>query len=166
MNLLRPDLTIDQALLYSSDISIPTKMALYTYVVDTRKRLQVIARSENTRFSEQENRVESSGGITEINLGWGTEISKKFMAGLSLGINIVKQEQRTYFHESDATEDTNNDFNFLAYDETLTLKGYGMNLRGGLIYRPKDYIRLRTCCTHSYLDAFKRNNKFRFCCRS
>ncbi|HJS53804.1 MAG TPA: hypothetical protein VJ765_04650 [Chitinophagaceae bacterium] len=138
-------LTIDQALLYSSDISIPTKMALYTYVVDTATvngAMQVIARSENTPVREQENRVESSGGITEINLGWGTEISKKFMAGLSLGINIVRQEQRTYFRESDPTENTTNDFKFLAYDETLTIKGYGMNFRGGLIYRPKDYIRL------------------------
>ena len=31
---------------------------------------------------------------------------------------------------------------FLTYDETFTLKGYGLNLRGGLIYRPKEYIRL------------------------
>ena len=39
-------------------------------------------------------------------------------------------------------EMTDNDFNFLTYDETFTLKGYGLNLRGGLIYRPKEYIRL------------------------
>lgn len=138
-------LTIDQALSYNSTISIPTRMALYTYLVDTARvngNLQVIARSENPAVREQENRVESSGGITEINLGWGTEASKKIMAGLSLGINIINQERRTYFHESDATENTNNDFNFLTYDETFTLKGYGLNLRGGLIYRPKEYIRL------------------------
>jgi hypothetical protein len=134
-------LTIDQALQYSSSISVPTKMALYTYVVDTANG-QVIARSENTPLREQENRVESKGGITEINLGWGNEISKKFMAGLSLGINIVNLDQRTYFHESDASENTDNDFSFLTYDETLTIKGYGFNFRGGLIYRPKDYIRL------------------------
>ena len=138
-------LTIDQALSYNSTISIPTRMALYTYLVDTARingNLQVIARSENPAVREQENRVESSGGITEINLGWGTEASKKFMAGLSLGINIINQERRTYFHESDATGNTNNDFSFLTYDETFTLKGYGLNLRGGLIYRPKEYIRL------------------------
>ena len=64
------------------------------------------------------------------------------MAGISLGVNIVKQERRTYFHESDATENTNNDFSFLTYDETVTIKGYGLNFRGGLIYRPKEYIRL------------------------
>ena len=138
-------LTIDQALSYNSTISIPTRMALYTYLVDTARvngNLQVIARSENPAVRDQENRVESSGGITEINLGWGTEASKKFMAGLSLGINIINQERRTYFHESDATGDADNDFSFLTYDETFTLKGYGLNFRGGLIYRPKEYIRL------------------------
>jgi hypothetical protein len=139
------NLTIDQALEYSSNISIPTRMALYTYLVDTTRvngSLQVIARSENPSAREQENRVESSGGITEINFGWGSEINKKFMAGINFGISIVKQERRTYYHESDATGNANNDFNFLTYDEKFTVKGYGLNLRGGIIYRPKDYIRL------------------------
>ncbi|HEX6845667.1 MAG TPA: hypothetical protein VF144_01755 [Chitinophagaceae bacterium] len=138
-------MTIDQALSYSSNISIPTKMSLYTYLVDTltiNGSPQVIARSENPATREQTNRIESSGGITEINLGWGTEASKKFMAGLSLGINIINMERRTYFHESDATGNADNDFSFLTYDEAFKLKGYGINFRGGLIYRPKEYIRL------------------------
>ena len=138
-------LTIDQALLFNSSISIPARMALYTYLVDTARvngNLQVIARSENPSARNQEHLVESSGGITEINFGWGSELNKKFMAGISFGLNIVKQERRTYFHESDATGNANNDFNFLTYDESFTLKGYGLNLRGGLIYRPKEYIRI------------------------
>src|SRR5215203_1850614 len=138
-------LTIDEALLYNSSISIPTRMAIHAFIVDTATvngSVQVIARSENPSVREQESLIESSGGITEINFGWGSEVSKKFMAGLSLGINIINQERRTYFHESDATGNENNDFDFLTYDERFTLKGYGLNLRGGLIYRPKEYIRL------------------------
>ena len=138
-------LTIDDALLYNSNISIPTRMAIYTYLVDTVRvngNLQVVARSENPSTREQENLVESSGGITEINFGWGSEVSKKFMAGISFGFSIVNQERRTYYRESDATGNANNDFNFLAYDERFKVKGYGINLRGGLIYRPKEYIRL------------------------
>ena len=138
-------LTIDQALEYSSSISIPTRMALYTYLVDTARvngNLQVIARSENPSSRNQENLVESSGGITEVNFGLGSEVNKKFMVGISLGIDFIKEERRTYFHESDATGNSNNDFSFLTYDETYTLRGYGLNLRGGLIYRPKEYIRL------------------------
>ncbi len=138
-------LTIDQALEYSSNISVPTRMALYTYLVDTARvngNLQVIARSENATARNQENLIESTGGITELNLGWGVETSKKFMAGISLGVSLIKQERRIYYNESDATGNTNNDFAFLTYDERFTLKGYGLNLRGGLIFRPKEYIRL------------------------
>jgi long-subunit fatty acid transport protein len=139
------NLTIDQALMYNSDISIPTRMALYTYLVDTvnvNGNLQVVARSENPSARNQEKLVESTGGITEVNLGWGSELNKKWMAGLSLGINFIKQERRTYYHESDATGNTNNDFSFLTYDERFSLKGYGFNLRGGLIFRPQEYIRI------------------------
>ncbi len=134
-------LTIDEALQYNAPISIPTKMSLYTYLVDTANH-QVIARSENAAVRGQENLIESSGGITEITLGWGSEASKKFLWGLSLGIDILNHEKRTYFHETDATEDGDNDFSFLTYDEKFTVKGWGLNLKGGFIYRPKDYIRL------------------------
>ena len=138
-------LNIDQALEFSSSISVLTRMAIHAYIVDTATvngNLVVIARPENVPARDQESRVESSGGITELNLGWGVEASKKFMAGISLGVSIVKQDKRTYFHESDATGNANNDFNFLTYDERYSVKGYGLNLRGGIIYRPKDYIRL------------------------
>lgn len=137
-------LTIDQAL-NSNNISLPTKMALYTYLVDTATiggSTQVIARSEFTSLLNQEHRSEVTGGITEINFGWGHEFNKKFMAGLSLGVPIVRIDRNTYYRESDASGDTDNDFNFMAYRENYNLKGAGVNLRGGLIFRPKEYIRI------------------------
>ena len=138
-------LTIDQALLYSSNISLQTKMALYTYVVDTLRVngiLKVVALSENPTIRNQESLTESKGGITELNFGWGTEINKKWMAGISFGVSLINHERKTYYHESDASGNTNNNFSFLTYDEFFTQKGFGLNLRGGLIYRPKEYIRL------------------------
>ncbi len=137
-------LTIDQAL-NNADISLPTKMALYTYLVDTATingSKQVIARSEFTSLLSQEHVSEISGGITEVTFGWGNEINKKFMAGISLGIPIVKIDRNTYYRESDASGNANNNFNFMAYREHFSLKGAGLNLRAGFIYRPKDYIRL------------------------
>ena len=138
------NLTIDQAL-NNPTISLQTKMALYTYLVDTATingSKQVIARSEQVSNRNQQNLVESKGGITEFAFGFGSEISKKFLAGISLGASIINHEKRIYYRESDATGNLNNNFNYLAYDETSTLKGYGLNLRGGIIYRPKEFIRL------------------------
>jgi hypothetical protein len=137
-------LTIDQAL-NNSDISLPTKMALYTYLVDTARvngSLQVIARSENPAVRDQQNRTESSGGITEINFGFGTELTKRVLFGISLGVDVIKHQRNTYYHESDATNNTNNDFSFLSYSENFTQKGYGLNLKGGFIFRPQDYVRI------------------------
>ncbi len=137
-------LTIDQAL-NSSNVTLPTKMAIYTYLVDTATingTKQVIARSEFTSLLNQEHVSEISGGITEINLGFAHELNKKLMLGISGGIPIVKIDRNTYYRESDASGNTDNDFSYMAYRENFTLKGIGFNIKAGLIYRPKDYIRL------------------------
>ena len=137
-------LTIDGAL-NSNDISLTTKMALWTYLVDTATingNPQVIARSEFPSMLNQEHRTETSGGITEISFAMGHELNKKFMIGGTIGIPIVKLVRSTYYRESDATGDPDNDFNFMAYQENYELKGAGLNLKAGLIYRPKEYVRL------------------------
>lgn len=137
-------LTIDQAL-NSADVSLTTKMALYTYLVDTATingTKKVIARSEIPALLNQELSTESSGGITEITLAMGHELNKKWMIGGTLGIPIIKLDRNTYFRESDATGDLNNNFGFMAYRENYKLTGIGVNLKAGIIYRPKEYIRI------------------------
>jgi hypothetical protein len=136
-------LTIDQAL-NSNNVSVPTKMALYTYLVDTATiggSQQVIARSE-FKMLNQEHLSEVSGGITEINLGLAHEFNKKFMLGISGGMPIVNIDRNTYYRESDASGNPDNDFNYMAYRENFKLTGFGFNLKAGIIYRPKEYIRL------------------------
>jgi hypothetical protein len=138
------NLTIDQAL-NDPNISLQTKMALYTYLVDTatiNNVKQVIARSENTNLRDQQNTTTTSGGITEITFGLGHEINKKIMVGGSFGFQIIKLDRHTYYHESDASGNTNNNFSFFTYDENFSAKGIGLNFKGGIIYRPKEYIRL------------------------
>ena len=137
-------LTIDQAL-NSSNISLQTKLALYTYLVDTARvngNLQVIARSENPTNRDQQQQIMTSGGITEFTLGMGGSVGRKFMLGASLGVPVISMDRRSIYHESDATGNTDNDFNFLTYDEQVSLRGVGVNVRLGVIYRPKDYVRL------------------------
>ena len=137
-------LTIDQAL-NSNNITLPTKMSLYTYLVDTATingSKQVIARSEFTSLLNQEHLSEVSGGITEITAGFASEFNKKFMGGISIGMPIVKINRNTYYRESDASGNTDNDFNYMAYRENFSSKGIGINIKAGVIYRPKDYIRL------------------------
>lgn len=135
---------IDEAL-NSPEISLTTKMAIYTYLVDTATingTKQVIARSETPGLLNQEHISKIDGGITEITFGMGHELNKKLMVGGSIGIPIVKIDRDTYYRESDATGNTNNNFNYMAYRENFRLTGAGFNMKAGLIYRPKEYIRL------------------------
>lgn len=137
-------LTIDQAL-NSNDISVPTKMALYTYLVDTATingSKQVIARSESTTLRNQEHVSEISGGVTEITAGLAHEFNKKLMLGISGGMPVVKIDRNTYYRESDVSGNQGNDFNYMAYRENFKLTGFGFNVKAGVIYRPKEYIRL------------------------
>jgi len=134
-----------QDALNSPTISVPTKMALYTYLVDTATingNPTVIARSENTSLLSQRFLSETSGGITEITLGLGHEFNKKLLFGGSIGIPIVKLYRNSYFRESDASGNTDNDFDYMSYSENFSLKGAGFNFRIGAIYRPKEFIRL------------------------
>lgn len=136
--------TIDGAL-NNNNISLPTRMGLYTYLVDTATIggiQQVIARSENTSLLNQEHLSETTGGITEITFGVGHEFNRKFMLGGSLGIPIVKIKRDSYYKESDASGNLNNDFDYLAYHEQFKMTGAGFNFRIGAIYRPQEYVRI------------------------
>ncbi|MGQ0738424.1 MAG: OmpP1/FadL family transporter [Bacteroidota bacterium] len=136
--------TIDAAL-NSNDVSLTTKMALYTFLVDTATingTKKVIARSEFPALLNQEHHSQTSGGITEITLAMGHELNKKFMVGGSIGIPIAKIERNTYYRESDASSDGDNDFSYMAYRENYKATGVGFNFKAGLIYRPKEYFRL------------------------
>ncbi len=138
------NLTIDQAL-NNSNISLTTKMALYTYLVDTATingTTRVIARSEIPGLLNQEFHSENRGGISEITFAAGHELNKKLMLGGTIGIPIVRLERNTYYREADATGNNNNNFGYMAYRENYKLTGAGFNLKFGLIYRPKEYVRL------------------------
>jgi long-subunit fatty acid transport protein len=137
-------LTIDEAL-NSNAISLTTKMALYTYLVDTATisgNKQVIARSESPSSLFQEHNTQTNGGITEISFAMGHELNKKWMLGVTIGVPIITLDRNTHYRETDATGDADNDFNFMAYRENYKLRGAGINFKAGLIYRPREYFRL------------------------
>jgi hypothetical protein len=90
----------------------------------------------------QENRITNKGGISEIALGVGMHQSEKFYWGVTLGLPILRYDRESTFTEADATDNPNNKFDFGSITENLTTKGYGLNLKAGLIYKPEEYIRL------------------------
>lgn len=135
---------IDDAL-DESFISLPTKLALYTYLVDvdsTGGQKRVISRAEEIGVVNQENRIRTKGGITEIAFGFAANMDDRLYVGGSLGVPIVSYGRESTFKESDATGNTANRFNHFSYSEDYTSKGVGFNLKLGAIFKPVERIRL------------------------
>ncbi len=107
-------------ILNSNSISLGTRMALYSYFLDTARLgsntfpdFVSLAMYNNLKnggafLLNQAHTIETSGGITEIALGYAANMDDKIYFGGSIGIPIVKYEKNSVFREEDATGATNN----------------------------------------------------------
>ncbi len=139
---------------FNNSVSIGTRLAAYTYLIDTLtvpgntspdivSLAQWSSLKNNKAFLvNQQNNIQTSGGITEIALGFAATHTDKFYLGGSLGIPIVSYTKNSVFTESDASGDANSNFEHSTLTENYTTKGVGVNLKIGAIYKPVDQLRL------------------------
>jgi len=127
-------------------------LALSTSLVDTFRTnstgadsLIIQSRPERLLASgialNQEKRIETRGGIYELALGYAANMDDRLYLGGSIGIPFISYERRSYYRESDPTKDSN-DFDYFQYNDTLSSKGVGINLKLGAIYKPSEFVRL------------------------
>jgi len=90
----------------------------------------------------QQNDIQTSGGIDEFALGLAVNMKDKIMIGGSFGVPVLHYTRTSEFVEADATPNKTNQFEEAIVDEELRTNGVGLNLRMGLIYKPKEYWRL------------------------
>ena len=94
----------------------------------------------------REGRVERTGGINELALGFGGNYREKILWGITLGIpNINFTETKIYDEIDDRneiTDGTSPGFDNAGFDEVLELSGSGVNFKFGVIGRPTDQLRL------------------------
>ena len=90
----------------------------------------------------QENTIHTSGGITDVSFGGGADIKEKLFLGGTLSFPFLNYRRNSSYRETDASGNTNNNFNYFKEDETLQTKGVGINVKLGVIYKPKDNVRL------------------------
>ena len=138
----------------SNDVSIGTRLAAYTYLIDTltipgnsgpdvvSMALWKNLKSNAPFLVTQQHTIETKGGITEIAIGFAATRMDKLYLGGSLGIPIVNYEKNSVFTETDASGDANNNFEHSTLTETFTSKGIGLNLKLGAIYKVAEQLRL------------------------
>ena len=124
-----------------------TSLAFNTYWIDTisggtPNNYHFQTRAPIATGLLQQNAIENKGGITEIALAGATNYNNKFLLGFTLGIPIVYYKRSSTFVEADATENSENNFDYASFSESLTTSGGGLNARIGAIYKPSEIIRL------------------------
>lgn len=124
-----------------------TSLAFNTYWIDTvggstNGNFQFKTRAPIATGLLQQNTVNTTGGITEFALGIGSSINDKLMVGGTIGIPLLRYDKQSEFVEADATDNPNNHFNYAVFRQSITTTGTGINLKGGLIFKPQEYWRL------------------------
>jgi hypothetical protein len=124
-----------------------SSLAFNTYLIDTIQGAGGSVagyRSLSTPQSgvKQDQTVNTNGGITDFGLGVSGNLSDKFYIGASLLWSYIDYERTSIYKESDATTNSNNDFNYFQTEEYLKTSGLGINLKMGMIIKPVEYIRL------------------------
>ncbi len=139
---------------FNNTVAYGTRLAAWNYVIDTASipghagqdivsmAMWNALKNGGDFLVNQSHTIETSGGITEIGLGYAANMDDKLYIGGSLGLPIVKYQKKTIFREEDVTGNTDNNFNFNETTETFTTKGMGINAKFGIIAKPADFIRL------------------------
>lgn len=138
---------IKDANLVAGDFPFGTSLAFNTYWIDTvgggsNGNFQFKTRAPIGTGLLQQNTVNSSGGITELALGVGTNLNNKVMVGGTIGVPFLRHERQSEFVEADATDNPDNNFDYAVFRQGLTTSGVGLNLKGGVIFKPQEYLRL------------------------
>ena len=142
-------LTIDQAL-NDTRYAFGTAPALYTYLIDTFRNSSgnLVIKGlpefllDNGLALQQQKTINTGGGIYELALGFAANKNDKIYLGGTIGIPFVSYSRESIYRESDPTNDTTNRFGFFEHTDNLNTTGVGLNLKLGMIYKPKEYIRL------------------------
>lgn len=119
----------------------------------------VIQEDENGFFSDfdldvnqgaqirRNGRVERTGNISELALGFGGNYKEKILWGFTLGIPSINfTETRVYDEVDDQGEVLF--YDDAGFDETLEMTGSGVNFKFGLIFLPTNQLRL-SAAVHS-----------------
>src|SRR5215831_1366770 len=138
--------------LYSAPLSLGTKLANYTYLIDTltaHGQTQVVGlplrdatRDGTNILLNQEKTITNRGGITEIAFAYAANMDDKIYIGGGIGVPIVNYHRNSVIKETDASGINNNNFNYSIYDEDYTSKGVGVNAKLGIIVKPSNHFRL------------------------
>jgi hypothetical protein len=131
----------------------------YLIYIDTLPSGKVVVKSltdnviDAGRGLQQEMTKTTKGGLYELGGAYAGNDGDKWLWGVGIGIPIVSYESNTIFSEKDTSSITSDEFKSFTFTDNFTTKGAGINGKFGLIFRPKEYIRIGLAVhTPSYMS--------------
>jgi hypothetical protein len=137
------DIFVAEATLYPGSISDDRTLAYLgyqTYLVN-EDSLGFYTLANPVTGLNQLKSVRERGGISELVFTLGGNYEEKLMIGATLGLPSLRYTRETFFEETDASGDLNNDFSSFRYTESLATAGMGLNFKLGVIFKPTDLFR-------------------------
>lgn len=130
-----------------NDFPSTASLAYWTFLVDSvaDNNGNVLGYFSNASVGtglKQRQIITTSGGISDFNIGLGANNNDRFYIGGSLNISTLTFTRTSTFHEADATNNPNNDFNYFDAEEYLRTNGVGASLKLGIIFKPVDALRV------------------------
>lgn len=90
----------------------------------------------------QRQAIDTKGNISDFAIGLGSNYNDIFYLGGSLNINTLSYSRTSTFTESDATTDTDNDFNYFTAIDYLKTDGVGASIKLGIMAKPTEALRV------------------------
>jgi len=97
----------------------------------------------------------TSGSYNELAFGWGGNMEDKLYLGASFIMPMINYSKSLYYSETDATNNTNNEFGGFSINETFSSKGWGIGAKFGVIYKPESFLRVGFSFHTPQLISFK-----------
>jgi hypothetical protein len=91
----------------------------------------------------QEKSIITDGSLNEYDISAGGNIANKVYFGLTMGITSIRYFQENTYYEYDLGDTLPIPyFQSMVYQYGFSTHGIGINVKGGVIYRPADWVRI------------------------
>lgn len=134
---------IQDSAYYKESLSLPIQAgddAEYFSVLGTRPWV-----SDDVRFSHRKENSRVRGAQYQWAFAYGANFSDKLFVGGSLGIATIRYEYKRKYREDDiqfSLDPQHRPLDNLNLEENVSIRGSGVNLTVGAIYRPVDFLQL------------------------
>jgi hypothetical protein len=120
----------------------PDELAYYTFLIEPQYNPTPASNYYTWNLgysSKQTGTVLTKGAINQWNFTYGANFNDNFYVGASLGVPMLRYITDKTYKETVLNNDS---LNYFRFDESLTVKGTGVNLKLGFISKLSDHLRL------------------------